>query len=340
MNMQPDTTNSSSSGFLSYVRALLGVFFAAFIGKKMVYFPLIDKKTTISPTEAMARIDQALALNFENVDEAKHLLDEVKASYNEVKAATEYQDQKTARLLTILAFLTAATGAVFSKVVDIYPLHFDGRVNFQDVFIATVYILFGCYLLLVVIGALISFYAMQTRFVFKEDTDIAGKSKSLLFFKYIAITTPEDWAKEFNRTSPELLAVYITQYIKETYLIAAKTSDKVRYIQPAQDILQLSIKVLILWIIALIVTAGTVPRVLQQNAHAKAPINETVSQAAGANPVIKSPPPHTEAAPSQEKKTTVTMPLALPGPADIVAPGNQAAKHGSTEHNEILPGGK
>ncbi len=50
-------------------------------------------------------------------------------SLNEVKSLTEYQDGKTARLLTIIAFLTAAAGVVFSKILDIYPLHHSFRLD-------------------------------------------------------------------------------------------------------------------------------------------------------------------------------------------------------------------
>lgn len=166
--MPKNIKKSNSSGFLSNVKTSLEAFFAAFIGKKIVYFPLEGESKTILPTAAMERIDKALNLNFSHANAAKLHLEAVKASYNEVKAATEYQDQKTARLLTILAFLTAATGAVFSKVLDIYPLDFPGRIYWQNFFIAAVYVLFGFYLLLVVVGALISFYAMQTRFFSKK----------------------------------------------------------------------------------------------------------------------------------------------------------------------------
>lgn len=345
MNASSTKEKYGSAGIFSKAITGIKAFFGAFFGKDISHFPLAAKdsttlltensttppykNSTTLPTDVIKEINSELKLTFADIDSAKICLDEVKASYNEVKAATEYQDQKTARLLTILAFLTAATGALFSKVIDIYPLESTGRVQWQNILIAAVYILFSCYFLLVVVGALISFYAMQTRFVFKEETDIAGESKSLLFFKYIAITQPKLWAQEFNRPPLDLLVVYIQQYIKETYLIATKTSDKVRYIQPAQDILQLSIKVLVLWIIALIFTVSMVPRVPQQNSPVTPSVNGTTPQIGGANPAPQTPqPPNSEGAQSHDKGSTATMLLAPAAPTDTVAAGIKADKQG------------
>lgn len=258
---------------MSVYSKAIGAFAAAFMGSKLDYHPREFVKHTepngdqIGPTAVSKKIEAQLdALKFKDEVEAKYHLDEVKASFAEVKAATEYQDQKTARLLTIMAFLTAAAGAIFTKVLDIYPLVFPINVTFHNIVIFSIYGFFGFYLLLIAIGALISFYAMQTRFVFDEKSVIiSGRPSSLLFFKFISITSPEDWAKEFtSSTSLQLLTTYVKHYVHETYLISIKTSDKVRRIQPAQDVLQLAIKVLILWIFALIIGACFVPRATPQ----------------------------------------------------------------------------
>ncbi|WP_252589906.1 hypothetical protein, partial [Enterobacter sp. JH8] len=78
--------------------------------------------------------------------------------------------------------------------------------------------------------------------------------------KFIYVTEPAVWGKQFLLPPKELLTEYVKHYIVETYLIAAKTSDKVRYLEPAQRILQLAIKVLVLWIISLALIVSFVPR--------------------------------------------------------------------------------
>src|SRR4051812_35717544 len=46
--------------------------------------------------------------------------DAARASLNEVKALTEYEDGKVSRLLTIVAFLSAVVAAVFTRFVSDY----------------------------------------------------------------------------------------------------------------------------------------------------------------------------------------------------------------------------
>src|SRR5262245_15970721 len=48
--------------------------------------------------------------------------DLARASLNEVKTLTEYEDGKVSRLLTIIAFLSAVVGAVFTRFAGDYSL--------------------------------------------------------------------------------------------------------------------------------------------------------------------------------------------------------------------------
>lgn len=228
-----------------------------------------NKYETITPDEAISTITKELAsLKFDNEAEAQIHLDAVKAGYEEVKAATEYQDQKTARLLTILAFLTAAAGTVYGKMLDLYPLSRVDHLSWPSIGIALLHILFVAYFFMVASGALISFHATQTRFkAMREQDAVTDKVKSLLFFKYISISSPKAWAAQFNLSQTDLLTIYVKHYILETYLIATKTSDKVRYLQPAQLMLQNAIRVLIAWIVFLVITAITIPMTPKDTAH-------------------------------------------------------------------------
>lgn len=96
--------------------------------------------------------------------DTKTLMDRVKDSLEEVKKQTEYQDNKAARLLTIMAFLTAAVAAVFSKFIDGYPLHDTSFIDWQWYLVIASYAFFALYILSVAAGAMMSFHAMRTRF--------------------------------------------------------------------------------------------------------------------------------------------------------------------------------
>ncbi|APG86989.1 hypothetical protein SAMCCGM7_pB0274 (plasmid) [Sinorhizobium americanum CCGM7] len=47
---------------------------------------------------------------------------------------------------------------------------------------------------------------------------------------------------------------YLKNYITEAYLVATKVADKLRYLEPAQQLQSWAIKALIFWLIALSVT--------------------------------------------------------------------------------------
>lgn len=242
----------------------VGIFKAtidALCDREIGHHPVGDIDKQISVKTVIARIYNELTnLGFDTVEQAEHHLAQARASYEEVKAATEYQDQKTARLLTIMAFLTAAAGTVFAKMFDKFPLQPISALTWQAVVVPAFYIVFVLYFLMVVTGALISFYAMQTRFVTTKEAEVVtDKMRSFFFFKQIASTEPTIWARSFYALPKDLVTLSIKHYVVETYLIAFKASDKVRYLHPAQKLLQNAIKVLIAWTIILVTAASTVP---------------------------------------------------------------------------------
>jgi hypothetical protein len=245
-------------------QADVGIFKAtidALCNREIGHYPVGDIDKKISVKTVIEKINLELKdLHFADVKQAEHHLSQAKASYAEAKAATEYQDNKTARLLTIMAFLTAAAGTVFAKVVDKFPLKPLIPSSLESYLVPLLYIAFALYFLMVVTGALISFHAMQTRFVATKEADVViNKMRSFFFFKQIATTEPTAWAQSFLATPRELVTLSIKHYVAETYLIAFKASDKVRYLHPAQRLLQNSIKVLIVWVFFLAVAAYTVP---------------------------------------------------------------------------------
>jgi hypothetical protein len=229
----------------------------AMTGEDLSHYPVgVDRRKIPVHEVIKAMNDELQKMDFANAEDTATYLERAQASYEEVKSATEYQDQKTARLLTILAFLTAAAGTIFSKIFDRYSLTKLDHLSLATGLVGLTYILFAAYFLMIATGALISFYAMQTRF--KESEVATEKLRSLLFFKYIAITEPRAWARQFTVHANELTATYIRHYVIETYILATKASDKVRFLQPAQDMLQNAIKVLVVWILVLAITMATV----------------------------------------------------------------------------------
>jgi hypothetical protein len=258
---------------------MLGATWNAVWGKSLDYYPR-RPDAQIPSRELVSDISKLLQkVNFSSTTDAKIYIDQAKESLNEVKQLTEYQDQKTARLLTIMAFLTAAAGAMFSKILDIYPLHLPVQGWSAEVLVPLMYALFGIYILFVSVGALICFHAMQTRFFLPTDHDtVTGEDpKSFLFFKYIMTTEPAKWGAKFSSPTVALLAEYYKNYVLESYLIAVKIGDKIRYLEPAQRLLQWAIRVLVLWIISVAIMLCVVPYQSTQKPPGGAPVGQAKS---------------------------------------------------------------
>ena len=188
-------------------------------------------------------------------------------SLNEVKSLTDYQDGKATRLLTILTFLSAFSGVLFGKIADTYPIHKlwgDSSIAvWQKLLVSTSYLSFCCFLLTAAFGALITFYAIRTRFKFPQSS-VAGAPKSHLFFMGIMSAAPENWSAAFlaenpKKVRPDLQVEYLKNYIVETYLVSAKLADKLKYLEPAQAMQQVAIKILIIAIFLFAATFALVP---------------------------------------------------------------------------------
>lgn len=239
----------------------------ALIGKKTSYYPRNASGGSLNPGEVFSFVNSVI-LNPGAVNLAPHV-ELAKSSLEEVKDLTSYQDQKISRLLTIIAFLTAAAGVVMSKFISMYPMFeiFDRHLKCLELFlVGGVYIIFAFFLLLVGMGALVAFHAARTRFVW-EDPAVASASqpKSYLFFRGIIQSTPEYWARSFSDSSgnaivpeDELRLRYLRNYVAETYLVAAKVGDKVRYLEPAQTLLSSAIRLLLLFLVFIIISSALV----------------------------------------------------------------------------------
>ena len=256
----------------------LGAIWNAFWNKSISFFP----RSIVGPSGEIQRIDELKILedisavlsriNAEDGVDIKAYLERGRESLDEVKALTQYQDQKATNLLTIIAFLTALAGALFTKFVDIYPIHAvktGWEPGWQQCLVGLSYVLFALFVMSAVSGALIIFHATRTLFKYPKahpfaQTGTGERTRSYLFVNGIVATPPALWAASFIRSDgiertgekeetiqidPALQLNYFKNYIAESYLVACKVADKIRYLQPGQAILSISIRILLIWIV-------------------------------------------------------------------------------------------
>ncbi len=241
---------------LSMIGALLHALFNA----DTKTFPSFEGRR-IEPGEIAEKIREELSSIAPEAAKAKEFVDvlaKAKESLDEAKEQTEYQDQKISRLLTIVAFLTAAAGVIFSRLVDSYPIDHATEWTHLNVLVYAAYLFFFTFVALVAGGALISFHATRSRFVWDATHgNLVQKDKlpkSQLFFQESVRCTPDNWAKAFSSvgddgTNAKLMLESYKGYVVESYLVNAKIADKLRLLEPAQAILSFAIRALLIWLI-------------------------------------------------------------------------------------------
>lgn len=266
----------------------LGAVWDAFRGKDISHYPrFLDDKNTeqqISDDEIIGRIAGELGkLKYYHDAEIEFALKRGRESLDEVKGLTEYEDQKATRNLTVITFLTALAGVLFSRFADIYPI---GRIidnlgiaSLQSGLIIAGYVLFFCFIVCAVTGALVVFHATRIRFKYPKLTTLTlsentERTKSYLFYSPIIQVLPERWAQSFLKDAAvaadgelalndQLGASYLRNYIIESYLVATKVADKLRYLMPAQDILSWAIRLLLVWLFVFALAVAFVPNPTQ-----------------------------------------------------------------------------
>ena len=200
-------------------------------------------------------------------DALKSAIDLAKQSLAEVKAQTEYQDQKATRLLTVTTFLSALSGALFSRFEDTYPIDtITSQTCGRAVLLGCSYAVFAAFVIVSLSGALVIFHATRTRFKYPpyQTTEEEEKDpESLLFFGGLIRSRPRAWIKGWVTAGAngdpgdkptlrdDLRQRYFRHLVSETYLVAAKTADKLRYLEPAQSLLAISLRCLFLWLLLL-----------------------------------------------------------------------------------------
>lgn len=200
-----------------------------------------------------------------NLDKAIEL---ARASLNEAKQQTEYQDQKATRLLLVTTFLTALAGTFFTTFSSNYPVRTLSSVaGVWNWFLIATYVAFLLFVLSALTGALVTFHSTRSRFKYPPEATVdrqAGPTRSYLFFREIIGVSPIGWANSFVTITEEddrkravlnadLKVQYLQNYVSEAYLVATKTADKLRYLQPAQSLLAWALRFLLAFIVLLVV---------------------------------------------------------------------------------------
>jgi hypothetical protein len=193
-----------------------------------------------------------------------------RASLDEVKGLTEYEDAKVGRLLTIVAFLTALSGAVFARFSSTYGLPRWAQITNDSTYFwpTLTYALFGAYSVIVAISAFVIFGAIKP--TFNEPGQwrarSAGPPKSMNFYARILDANPEVWGQTFvdltgngSKGPDKLRARYAKDYIFEAYLVAEKVADKLQKVEPAVKWLQRSMLVLAGFIVSYLLTLIVLP---------------------------------------------------------------------------------
>lgn len=260
----------------------------------------------------------------ENNDSLKDAIALAKQSLAEVKAQTEYQDQKATRLLTVTTFLSALSGALFSRFEDAYPVSTVlSQPNWITLLLISCYVIFSAFVILSLSGALVTFHAIRTRFKYPPTQNTEDQEKdprSLLFYAPLIRSRPRAWINgwvtagadgdfgERPMLRDDLQQRYFRDLVSETYLVAAKTADKVRYLQPAQSLLAASLRCLFFWLLFLAPTSIFAP---STKALIK-PIEVTLVSASSPSPQSPAMSPAGQ----------------VPSPQPLSAPSTEPAKNG------------
>ena len=249
-------------------------------GKATDFYPRVksgDEPSETLKTRAIMDEFIAAAKTWEDVPANPDLdtaIGLARQSLNEVKAQTEYQDQKAGRLLTVATILSALAALLFQRFSDAFPLLATVRSTAPAKYlILFAYVPFVLFVFAVLFGALVTFHATRTRFKYdQEEADKQEKAAgdndphSRLFYAGMLRARPRAWASSFvveQQTgikkslvlNPALRKLYFRDLVGESYLVAAKTADKIRFLIEAQRLFAWALVFLLVWLLMFLVVS-------------------------------------------------------------------------------------
>lgn len=202
-------------------------------------------------------------------DEAVDTVHDVaRASLNEVKALTEYEDGKVSRLLTIVAFLSAVIGATFTRFASDYRWPGVGTYSPDCTWWLpfSTYLAFFLYVTLVTAAVVVLLGAVKPTFNLPASWKGPGKTglpTSMVFYRGILDVSAAQWAEAFVQQTDgkgkRLKASYAKCYIGEAYLVAEKVADKLRVAAPGIGALRWAMVILLAFFLLFAATAQFVP---------------------------------------------------------------------------------
>lgn len=264
-------------------RANLGpmrAIWSALRGGSADFYPRVVEDGGVSTLDTMRLLEEMGQAStrwrrLSNNPDLKVAIELAKQSLTEVKAQTEYQDQKATRLLTITTFLTALSAALFSHFEETHPISAITTQNLgAAVLVGLGYVGFCAFVILSLSGALVTFHATRTRFKyppFQTTEEQERDPKSLLFYGGLIRSRPRAWVSGWVASGgdgdlgdqpairDDLPQRYLQHLVSETYLVAAKTADKLRLLEPAQSLLAISLRCLFAWLLILALVGTLVP---------------------------------------------------------------------------------
>jgi hypothetical protein len=202
-----------------------------------------------------ALIDRLQAWDIPN-DAVDRVHEAARTSLAEVKALTEYEDGKVSRLLTVVAFLSAVVGAVFTRFASDYAWPKMGDAHFGADWLLPIatYTAFFAYAIVVTASVLTLLGAIKPTFNIPATWKGAGHSglpSSMLFYARILDVPAPQWGEAFQRLTEkdkngtELKQYYAKCYIAEAYLVAEKVADKLQVVDPGIGALRWAMGVLL-----------------------------------------------------------------------------------------------
>lgn len=261
------------AGTATDVWLVVTIAFRSTLNLSIEYFPRIERGQAFDDLRGdrlVVELAKATGdfknLRFASAEDADAAIELAKASLEEAKQQTEYQDDKASRLLTVTSFVSALSGVLLASFIDRYPLdELRPLSRWSDAFLTAIYGTFLLFSLFALFGAVVTFHATRTRFKYSKKpqaTNPDDPAKSMLFYQEIIAVSPKGWADSFITITPatptssaqtsvraDLKATYFRNYVMEAYLVAAKTADKLRYLGPAQSLLAWALRFLVLFVV-------------------------------------------------------------------------------------------
>lgn len=307
----------------------LGAIVRSLANRNIDFYPRISRDGKIADLKGPKLVPELVkaTANFEKlVFDQKFTIDDAidlaKASLEESKQQTEYQDQKASRLLTVTSFVSALSGALLASFNSSFPIEsLHPFSNWHHAVLAIAYILFLLFGLSALSGALVTFHATRTRFKYPKEAIAekqSGPSKSMLFFREIIGVSPQGWANSFITTEDkpgvgdqpsisaklkdDLKTTYLRNYVIEAYLVAAKTADKLRYLEPAQSLLAYALR----FLLGFVILFGVATCLFEPTRSAPRPVAVDLQPIARPVPVrveiARPPPPPTRERPTDRRR--------------------------------------